>query len=120
MHDPGGVKFIYQLRVGLSPLNEQKNRHKFLDTPCALCSCGTGAETTEHFLLKCPFFTAPRKELFETIQSLIEHEFQSVHTLDNTSLIKILLYGHESLSPSQNKCLLHSTIDYIRKTERFD
>ena len=32
LHDPDGVKFIYQLRVGLSPLREHKNRHNFLDT----------------------------------------------------------------------------------------
>ena len=89
LHDPGGIKFIYQLRVGLSQLREHKNRHNFLDTPCGLCSCGTGTESTEHFLLKCPFFAAPRKKLFETIDLLIERKLPPVHSLENSSLIKI-------------------------------
>ena len=120
LHDPDGVKFIYQLRVGLSPLREHKNRHNFLDTPCDLCSCGTGTESTEHFLLKCPLYTEPRKDLFLTTNSFIEPKLQSLHALDNTSLIEIILYGHKSLNPSQNKGLLSATIDYIRKTERFN
>ena len=32
------IKFIYQLRVGLSPLWGYKNRHKFLDIPNDLCT----------------------------------------------------------------------------------
>ena len=120
LHDPVGVKFIYQLRVGLSPLKEHKNRHNFLDTPCGLCTCGTGTESTEHFLLVCPIFTEPRKKLFETIDSLIEQKLPPVHTLDNSTLIKILLYGHDTLNPLQNKGLLNATIDYITNTERFD
>ena len=120
LHDPDGIKFIYQLRVGLSPLREHKNRHNFLDTPCVLCSCGTGAESTEHFLLKCPSYTEPRKELLTTINSVIELKIQSVHAFDNISLIEILLYGHENLNPSQNKGILSATIDYIQKTERFN
>ena len=119
LHDPDGVKFIYQLRVGLSPLREHKNRHNFLDTPCGFCSCGTGTESTEHFLLKCPLFTAPRKKLFETADLFIEGKLSRMHTLENSSLIEILLYGHESLNPYQNKGVLNATIDYIRKTERF-
>ena len=120
VYDPDGVKSIYQLRVGLSPLREHKNRHKFLDTPSGLCSCGRGAESTEHFILKCPFFAAPRKKLLETVDSLIEGKLPPVHTLENSSLTEILLYGHETLNPPQNKAILNATIDYIRKTERFD
>ena len=116
---PDGVKFIYQLRVGLSPLREHKNRHNFLDTPCGFCSCGTGTESTEHFLLKCPLFTAPRKILFETVNLFIAGELPCMHNLENSSLIEILLYGHESLSPYQNKGVLNATINNIRKTERF-
>ena len=80
LHDPDGVKYIYQLRVGLSPLREHKNRHNFLDTPCDLCSCGTGTESTEHFLLKCPSYTEPRKDLFLITNSFIEPKLQSLHT----------------------------------------
>ena len=119
LHNPDGVKFIYQLRVGLSPLREHKNRHNFLDTPSSFCNCGTGTESTGPFLLKCPFFTAPRKKLFETDDSLIEGKLPRVDNLENSSLTEILLYGHGSLNPSQNKGALNATINYIHKTERF-
>ena len=33
IHDSLGVRWLYQLRVGLSPLNEHKMNHHFLDTP---------------------------------------------------------------------------------------
>ena len=114
LHDTDGVKFLYQLRVGLSPLREHKNRHNFLDTPCSLCSCGTGTETTEHFLLKCPSYAKPRQDLFSTINSYIEPNHQSVHDLVDT-----FLYGHKTLNPAQNKRILSATIEYVRKTERF-
>ena len=120
LHDPDGVKFIYQLRVGLSPLREHKNRHNFLDTPSGRCSCGTGIESTVHFLLICPLYTAPREELFETIRPFFEPKLQPMHTFDQNSLIEILLRGHEDLSSLQNKGILSATIGFIRKTERFD
>ena len=44
----------------------------------------------------------------------------TVHTLDNNSLVEILLYGHDDLNSFQNKSLLNATIRYIQKTERFD
>ena len=33
IHDPLGVKWLFQLRVGLSPLYEHKKNHNFIDTP---------------------------------------------------------------------------------------
>ena len=38
IHDPVGIKRLFQLRVGLSPLNEHKKRHNFneLHLTCAI------------------------------------------------------------------------------------
>ena len=33
IHDPLGLRYIFQLRVGLSSLRCHKNRHNFIDTP---------------------------------------------------------------------------------------
>ena len=44
IHDPQGIKYLLQLRVGLSPLRHHKTIHNFLDTPNDWC---------EHFLLYC-------------------------------------------------------------------
>ena len=51
IHD-NGTKWIYQLRVGLSPLRSHKKSHHFLDIHYDTCSCSRGTETTCHFLLK--------------------------------------------------------------------
>ena len=61
----------------------------------------------------------PRNDLLSTINSYIEPYFESLHDMDDISLIDILLYGHKSLNPAQNKGILNATIEYILKTERF-
>ena len=33
IHNPNGIRWIFQLRVGLSPLKSHKKRHNFQDTP---------------------------------------------------------------------------------------
>ena len=50
--NPKGIRWIYQLRVGLSPLKSHKKSHHFQDTPNEICSCLIGAETTQHFNFK--------------------------------------------------------------------
>ena len=49
IHDPLGLRYLFQLRVGLSPLRSHKMRHNFLDTP-VICHCNLGIEDTNHFL----------------------------------------------------------------------
>ena len=47
IHDPCGIKLLFQLRVGLSPLKGHKKNHNFSDTPSAICD-------TIHFFI-CNF-----------------------------------------------------------------
>ena len=119
IHDPNGVKILYQLRVGLSPLREHKKHHNFLDTPSDICHCGTGIETTEHFLLKCPMFSNPRGDLLSTINPIINSKIQNVQFIDDPTLVQIMLYGNENLNPLDNNFVLNATINYIYSTERF-
>ena len=51
LRDPKGLRYIFQLRVSLSPLRSHKFRHNFDDTPSDVCSCNQGIEDTNHFLL---------------------------------------------------------------------
>ena len=56
-----GIKWIFQLRVGLSPLRSHKRAHNFVDIPNELCNCSPNtAETSCHFLLNCTNFVNPR------------------------------------------------------------
>ena len=42
VHDPDNLRYLYQLRVGLSNLRSHKYNHNFKDTPTDACRCGTG------------------------------------------------------------------------------
>ena len=55
IHDPLGLRYIFQLRVGLSSLRCHKNRHNFIDTPSDICLYTQGIEDTNHSLFLCPF-----------------------------------------------------------------
>ena len=63
IHDPKGLSYLNQLRVGLSKLNFQKFKHNFRDTINQMCPTNDGIEDTEHCLLLCPSFDAQRRDL---------------------------------------------------------
>ena len=60
IHDPKGLSYITQLRVGHSALNFPKFKHNFRDTINPMCPTNDGVEDTEHFLLHCPSFDEER------------------------------------------------------------
>ena len=49
IHDPIGLSYLTQLRVGLSKLNFHKFKHNFRDTINPMCPTNDGIENTEHF-----------------------------------------------------------------------
>ena len=114
IHSPN-LKYLYQLRAGLSALRAHKYRHGFKDTPSDACVCGNGSESTLHFLLLCPLFNNLRSRLFEIVNPIIN---QTNIGLDNNILSKILLYGHKDLNPEQNQNILEATLDYIHISRR--
>ena len=123
IHDPKCIKWIFQLRVGLSPLRSHKKRHNFRDTPDDTCHC-TGAaehtgdaETTTHFLLHCPNFTEHRRALFDSISPILEKN-NSCILVDN-DMVHLLLYGNGTFNLEENQTILKATINFIRKTSRF-
>ena len=54
IHDPPGIHYLFQLRVGLSPLRGHKKRHNIHDITSD-CQCSFEIENTSHFLFQCPF-----------------------------------------------------------------
>ena len=110
------LRYLYQLRVGLSPLRAHKFRHNFRDTPNDLCVCQSGIESTIHFLLHCPIYDDHREVLMNIVQPI-------VHGLSNISndkiMSNILLYGSKALNPIQNKEILNATLVYVQTTGRF-
>ena len=118
-HDPG-IKWIFQLRVGLSPLKSHKKSHKFAgyEHPYSdTCSCTMGAESTAHFLLYCPNFTTQRKVLYGTVNPiLLTHNTQF---FVGNLFVQLLLYGDEKFNLEENQNFLKTTIKFIRDTNRF-
>jgi hypothetical protein len=100
IHNFIGLKFLTRLRLGLSHLREHKFRHEFLDTLNPLCSCYIEPETTTHYLLRCHFFSAHRKVLFDALHDIDQNMTTNI---TDERLTKILLYGNSSLD-FEKKC----------------
>ena len=56
IHDALGLRYLFQLRVNLSPLRSHKRRHNFSDTHSETGECNLGIEDIHHFLFECPFY----------------------------------------------------------------
>ena len=115
IHDSLGIKWLFQLRVGLSPLNEHKNNHNFIDTPSDKCIVCKRSENLEHFFLHCTRFIESRKTLLDLIQSL-DVNFRLLQARDK---IKLLLYGNSSLNYATNRLLLKATLKFLHDSKRF-
>ena len=123
IYEPKCIKWIFQLRVGLSFLRSHKKRHNFRDTPDDTCHCtgaveNTGAaETTTHFLLHCQYFIEHRRTLFESINPILEKN--NLFRLVDKDIVHLLLYGNATFKLEENQTILKATINFIRKTSRF-
>ena len=108
IHDPTGLSYLTQLRVGLSKLNFHKFKHNFRDTINPMCPTNDGIEDMEHFLLLCPSLEVPHRDLLAGVSTLLR---PPGHTdLSNEFLMQILLYGDEDFPDSLNKDILLLTL----------
>ena len=117
IHDPTGLSYLTQLRVGLSKLNFHKFKHNFRDTVNPMCPSNDGIEDTEHFSLLCPSFKESRGDLADVPSSLQPFGYAN---LSNDALLQILLYGDKDFPGDLNKNILLLTLRFIRRTGRFD
>ena len=102
LNNPLGLKYLYQLRVGLSSLKAHKKAHNFADTFDNNCACANGSEDTIHFLLKCTQFNTHRQKLLDTVH-LIVPKIYDLQLLDESFLTNILLYGDKKLTLKENR-----------------
>ena len=107
IHEPIGLRFIFMLRLGLSPLRSHKFNYNFTDTDSNLCSCNGGVENTYHFLLKCSNFLNQRITLLRSINDIL------------VNYNVFFNFGHHLLSHANNKDILQATIKFIKDSERF-
>ena len=109
------LRFLFQLRIGLSPLRYLKKRHNFFDTPSGICLCTTGTEDTNHFLFLCPLYTNHRVTLTTRVNVIIQK--YNLNHLSNQS--HLYLYGHRTIDFADNRIILLSIIKYIKETQSF-
>ena len=102
------IKHLTRLPFGLSHVRYHKFKHGFLDSLNPICSCGFDIEKTGHFLLHCPNFIYERSLLLNNISRLTK---DALHSCD-TSVIKLLLYGDDSLDLATNSLILNAFIDF--------
>ena len=100
IHDPKGIKYLFQLRLNLSPLRSHKKHHNFADTPSDICPCNQGIEDTRHFLFGC--FTFARARLAVTVTDVLYRS----NLIDLANNEELYLYGHPSLISVNNKRIL--------------
>ena len=78
-----------------------------------MCACKTEIETTEHYLLRCQFYSTQRLEYFEKLEKF-EPNFLS---LSANNQVPILLYGSPTNSENLNQEIV---LFYLKSTTRFD
>ena len=115
IHDPIGLNYLLQIKVGLSKLNFHKFKHNFRDTVNPMCPTNDGIEDTEHFLLLCPSFDIQRQDLLAGVSELLR-PFVQIETLPNNVLVQYLLYGNEELPNDVNRTILEHTLNFIHTT----
>ena len=115
IHDPIGLKHLFRLRLGLSPLRYDKHRHNFADTINDICECNIAPENVNHFILIFPFYNDQRTILINSVSSILRAHPE----IDVVNNVKLFLYGNDVLSYDDNKRLLLSTIKFIMDSNRF-
>ena len=88
IHDPIGLRYIFYLKVGLSPLRSHKNRHGFVDTFSDKCL------SIFYFLFSCSFFTIQRATLRASVVNIL-HKYNLNNSIDN---LRLYLYGHRTIN----------------------
>ena len=115
VHDPLGLRYLFQLRVKLSPLRNHKKHHNFSYTPSEICECNQGIEDTCHFLFECPRYGRHGATLAARVIEILQRN----NLNHQGNLTGLYLYGHKSLKLTDNKIILLSTIKYIKDTQPF-
>ena len=118
IHDPLGLSYLTQIRVGLSKLSFHKFIHNFRDTIDPMCPTNDGIEDTEHFLLLCPSYDIQRRDLAGVSELL--RPYVRMNSPPNNKLGQILLYGDKDFPIDVNKNVLKLTLNLIHKTGRFN
>ena len=109
-----GVKLLTRLRVEFSDFRSHRYNHNFHCSEPS-CSCQTGEENNEHFLLRCPRFSTQRKIFLDLVSNLVGTDKMRLSSIE---LCTLLLYGND-FSFLVTRGVIEEIIKYIKNTKRF-
>ena len=115
IHDPIGLRFLFRLRLNLSPLRSHKFHYNFNDVSSDICLCNQGVENTEHTLLSCPYYVIEREFMIRSVNNILQN-YDLPGVIDS---YMFYLYGHHLLGDNDNRSILCATIKFIKDTKRF-
>ena len=119
IHDPTSLRYLFQLRLGLSPLRSHKDHYGFLDTPSKTCLCKLGTEDTRHFLLLCPFYNNSRAVMMSSVNEILLKNNLNYPANFPVNELNLFLYGLPAISSSDNCSILMATLKFIKESNRF-
>ena len=119
IHDPIALRYLFQLRLGLSPLRSHKKKYGFGDTPSDICLCKLQTEDTRHFLFSCPFYATKRAVMIRSVNEILLNNNLNYPTNFPENELNLFLYGLPTISYSDNRSILMSTIIFNKNTNRF-
>ena len=82
-----------------------------------MCKLNDGVEDVGHFLLNCQEFVHIRYTLMSNVSQ--KNSFDILSFKPKT-IVKILLYGSKKYNNDTNTYILNETINFIKKSKRFD
>ena len=114
IHDPIGMKWLFQLRVGLSPLSAHKTII-ILVIPLVISVTSVNALKILNTFSSTAYVLLKLDALLNSVLTLNVNFNQ----LNPQNKIQLLLYGDTSFSDATNKLLLLSTLKFLGDCERF-
>ena len=113
LHDPSGLRYLFQLRVNLSPLRSHKSHHNFLDTHSDIFHCNQGIDDASHFHFACPSFVTQGATLVISVIEVLQRNnlnqselylYGSINVIGNR---KILFVGNKIYKGYSTFCILN-------------
>ena len=82
-----------------------------------MCACGADVEITEHFLLRCHFYSTQTLVLFDNLETA-NPDFKN---LSEENQVSFMLYGSKTnTSENFTQNIIKIKIKYLKKTGRFE
>ena len=81
-----------------------------------MCECSLEPENTSHFLLHCHNYDILRL----TLMSNLNRIDSSLSFLNDTNLVRVLLFGDKKYDLLTNQKILKVTIDFLKESGRFE